>query len=255
MVLLVLATSGMFMTRLLNKKELTYLRAQRLEQRLIEALQENNNFEFKTRNYMRDGARFPAFTLSFGSAIELKMDAIEESTNVDIKTDFEIPQPDRLLSNVKASVNYYDLDGVKCGPSETDDCPIGVAISMIQIAGRTTTTHTVERSTISKGTHARIKRRRRSSRWLTGSWCRLLKWWIANQPARTMWTCVPTSRWARRSLRRRILANSSSRDYTTTLPGEVCGVNGEWNCPDGSHIRGIDPFYQSPVCLRMGSIA
>lgn len=253
-VLLVLATSGMFMTRLLSKKELTYLRAQQLEQRLIEALQENNNFEFKTRNYMRDGARFPAFTLSFGSAVELKMDAIEESTNVDIKTDFEIPQPDRLLSNVKASVNYYDLDGVKCGPSETDDCPIGVAISMIQIAG------TYDYYTYG-GTVDYLEEDSRKDKATTPVFALAYRIMV---PAPEMVDRKPASEddvdlRPYISLGAKVVAPSDIgkfefEDYTTTLPGEVyLEVNGEWNCPDGSYIRGIDPFYQSPVCLRMGS--
>lgn len=251
--LLVVATSGMFMTRLLGNKELAFLRAQQLEQRLVESLQEHHNFSFELRNRLRDGARFPAFTLKFGAAVKIR-DIGSAETNEDVVTEFDIPEPHRDLDKLKPSIAYYNLDGRKCGAVETAECPIGVAIAMIQIAG------TYDHYTYG-GPVAYLEENSRKDQSTIPVYGLAYRIMVpapefarapagaeGEEPERNYISigakAVPPDQ----------LGKFEFTDFATVMPGDVyLEVNGHWRCQDGSFVRGIDPFYQSPICLKMGS--
>lgn len=249
--LLTIATSGMFMTRVFANKELAFLRAQQLEQRLLEAIQDPNNYDFELRNRLRDGARFAGFTLKFGATVELRDEGVEKSSLRDVLTEFHIPSPSRDLSKLEPAIGYYDLEGKYCGTSESAECPIVMALAMIQIAG--TYDYYTYGGTVD---YLEVPGRKESTTIpVYGLAYRIMV--AAPEASRgpASEDYVPT--YIAIGAERVPLADIGKFEYTdfaTVVPGDVyLEVAGQWTCPDGSLVRGIDPFYQSPVCLKMGA--
>lgn len=253
--LLVVANSGMFMTRFLSNKEVVFLRAQQLEQQLVESLQDHNNFSFELRNRLRDGASFDAFELKFVTTVELKDDSVAKSKNRDIETKFFIPKAAAKLSEVKPSIAFYDVEGRYCGTKESSECPIRIAIAMIQVAG------TYDFFTYG-GKVDYLEEDSRKDQSTIPIYALAYRIMVpapefnplrapANEDEKETRSFISIGASA---VKPEDVGKFEFNDFSTVLPGDVyLEVGGNWRCQDGSLVRGIDPFYQSPVCLKMGS--